>query len=98
MNPELDFVEQVMHQQCLREKTMAVNNKIFTGLRFELGCFSRHIALYEGRVTPISVLQRGRKHILPDSINSLTVLARSMRKSRREELIGSPSQQHPIAR
>ena len=30
--------------RCLSEETMAVNNKVLTDLRLELGCFCRHIA------------------------------------------------------
>jgi hypothetical protein len=30
VNPELEFVEQVMLQQCLPEETTAINNKVLT--------------------------------------------------------------------
>src|SRR5262245_38095237 len=75
---------------------MAVNNKVLTGLRLQFDCLCHHIALYDRRVAPISLLQSGRKHILGDFINSLSVLACLMWKSRREKLVGSPPHQHRI--
>src|SRR6266436_8327824 len=50
MDREIEHVEQVLLQQRLSEKTMAIDEKILSFLLLEPGHFSNHIASHNGRV------------------------------------------------
>jgi hypothetical protein len=77
---------------------MAVDNEVLSGLRFEFGYFGRHITFQDGRVTPVSLLQSGRNHILADAIHSVPVLTCSVWESRREELVSPSTHEHRLTR
>src|SRR5262249_51904465 len=97
MNPKLEFIEQMVLQQCVSKKTMAVNHQIPAILFFEFGCLRCDIAVDNGRIAPIRLPQGGRKDILTDVVDSVPIRPCSMRESCGEELVCPPSHQHRIA-
>ena len=59
MDREIEYVDQVLLQQSLSEKTMAQCEKIPSFLFFELGHFSNNIVSNNGRVIPFGPFQLG---------------------------------------
>jgi hypothetical protein len=98
MDREIEHVEQVVPQQRLSEKTMAIDEKIPSFLLLELGHFSNHIASHNGRVGPFGCFQLRREHILWYGIDPVGPRVGSSGPNLRKALVCVPALQHRIAR
>src|SRR5215469_496284 len=58
MDREIKDIEQVVLEQCLSKKTVAVDEQIPSFLLLEPAHFSHYIASNDGRVVPMGVFQR----------------------------------------
>src|SRR5260370_17833715 len=97
MDREIEHVEQVVLQQSLPEKTMAIDEKIPSFLLLELGHFSNNIASNNGRVVPFGFFQRRRENILWYGIDPVSPRVGSSGPNLRKALLRVPSHQHPVA-
>src|SRR5713101_4191702 len=98
MDREIEHVEQVVPQQRLSEKTMAIDEKIPSFLLLELGHFSNHIASHNGRVGPFGCFQLRREHILWYGIDPVGPRVGPSGPNLRKALVCVPAHQHRIAR
>jgi hypothetical protein len=95
---EPELIKQVVFQQRLPEKTMAVYDKILADLLLKLGRLGRYLALDYRRVVPISPLQGRRENVFAHSVNPVGVVAGSSGPNPREDLVCSSPHQHRVAR
>src|SRR5260370_41634621 len=98
MDREIEHVEQVLLQQSLSEKTIAIDEKILSFLLLEPGHFSNHIASNNGRVVPFGYFQLRRENILLYGIDPVGPRVGASGPNLLKSLVCVAAHQHRIAR
>src|SRR5262245_50101615 len=94
----MNLIKQMMLEQRLAEETVTVDDQPLAFLLLELGGLGGNVTMDDGRVSPISLLQGGREHILAHRVQSFGIGVRSCRPDGCENLVGPSAQEHRVAR